>query len=97
MRAVHPIPRAWDWYFSRSKPCWVLVTLKDRSRVYGLFHSQSFAASDPEHRDLYLEAQFRLLENGEWAPTDDTAGVLIMADQIATIEFRTLEEVNHDR
>jgi len=60
-------------------------------RLYGLFHSRSFAASDPDRRDLYLEAQFRPLETGEWAPVADTGGVLIMADQIAAIEFRKVE------
>jgi Family of unknown function (DUF6338) len=93
LRTVHTVPRAWDWYFSRSHPCWVTVTMTDQSRVFGLYHGRSFAGSDPEHRDLYLEAQFRLLATGEWAPIEDTAGVLISADQIATIEFRKLEEL----
>jgi hypothetical protein len=97
LRTVHFIPRAWDWHFSRLKPYWVLVTLKDGSRLYGLFHTRSFAASDPEHRDLYLEAQFRPLETGEWAPVEDTGGVLIMAEQIAAIEFRKLVEEDYDR
>jgi len=96
LRTVHPIPRAWDWHFSRLKPYWVLVTLKDGSRLYGFFHSRSFAASDPEHRDLYLEAQFRLLDDGQWAPVEDTGGVLIMADQIAALEFRKLTEENYE-
>lgn len=96
LRTVHPVPRAWDRHFSRLKPYWVLVTLRDGSRVYGLFRSQSFAASDPEHRDLYLEAQFRPLETGDWAPVEDTGGVLIMADQIAVIEFRKLTEENYE-
>ena len=91
LRTVHPVPRAWDWHFSRLKPYWVMVTLKDGARLYGLFHSRSFAASDPDRRDLYLEAQFRPLETGEWAPVEDTGGVLIMADQIAAIEFRKVE------
>jgi len=61
-----------------------------------LFHSHSFAASDPDHRDLYLEAQFRPLEDGQWAPVEDTGGVLMMADQIAAVEFRKLTEVNYE-
>lgn len=95
IRTVHPIGLAWDWHFSHAKPYWVLVTLKDGTSVYGLFGSRSFAASDPERRDLYLEEQFRPLENGEWAPFEDTGGVLIMGDQIAAIEFRKIEEVSY--
>ena len=88
LRSVHPIPSAWDWHFGRLKPYWVVVTMKDGSRVRGLFHSRSFAGSDPERRDLYLEAQYRLLETGEWGPVEDTGGVLVMGGEIAAIEFR---------
>lgn len=95
LRTVHPIPRAWDWHFSQQKPYWVLATLKDGSEVYGLFHERSFAGTDPDRRDLYLEAQFRPLDSGEWAPLEDTGGVLIMADQIATIEFRKIEGTSY--
>ena len=45
---------------------------------------------------LYLEAQFRPLEDGQWAPVEDTGGVLIMADQIAAVEFRKLTEENYE-
>ena len=45
---------------------------------------------------MYLEAQFRPLDTGDWAPVEDTGGVLIMADQIAAIEFRKLAEENYD-
>jgi hypothetical protein len=87
---------AWDWHFSQGKPYWALVTLKDGSRVYGLYGERSFAGSDPERRDLYLEATFRLVERGDWAPVEDTAGILIMADQIVAIEFRQFTEVNRE-
>lgn len=95
LRSVHPIPRAWDWHFSRLEPYWVVATLKDGTQIYGLFDSRSFAASDPQHRDLYLEAQFHPLDTGDWAPLEDTGGVLIMADQIAVIEFRKLAEAEY--
>lgn len=75
----------------------MLVTLKDGSEIYGFFGAQSFAASDADRRDLYLEAQFRPLDSGEWAPLEDTAGVLIMGEDIAAIEFRKVTEVDYDR
>ena len=96
LRTVHPIPRAWDWHFSHEKPYWVQVTLKNGARIYGFFGTRSFAASDPNQRDLYVESQFRRLDNGEWAPLEDTGGVLIMADQISAIEFRKVTEVSYD-
>ena len=96
MRTVHHIPGAWDWHFSRQRPSWVVVRLKDGSRVFGLFHNRSFAASDPEQRDIYLEAQFRVLDGGEWAPVEDTDGVLIKSEEIALIEFRKVFGVEYD-
>ena len=96
LRTVHHIPGAWDWHFSRQRPSWVVVRLKDGSRVFGLFHNRSFAASDPEQRDIYLEAQFRVLDGGEWAPVEDTDGVLIKSEEIALIEFRKVFGVEYD-
>lgn len=95
-RTVHPTPTAWDWHFSRERPSWVVVTLKDGSRIHGLFGYQSFAGDDPQHRDLYLEETYRLLETGDWAPVEDSAGVLIMPDEIAAIEFRKYYEVSNE-
>ncbi len=67
-RTISTIPTAWDWHFSRSKPYWTLVRLKDGSRVYGLFGLRSFAGDDSDERDLYLEVQFRPTDTGDWAP-----------------------------
>lgn len=95
-RTLQPEPTAWDWHFSRGKPYWVLVTLKDGSRVYGLYGLGSFAGDDPNERDLYLETQFRPTDTGEWAPMEDSGGVLIKGHEIAVIEFRKLTEVTYD-
>ena len=95
-RPIHSVPTAWDWQFSQDKRFWVIVTLKSGSLVYGLYGHGSFAGSDPECRDLYLVERFRVLDTGEWAPTEDTDGILIMADQIAMVEFRKLAEENNE-
>jgi hypothetical protein len=91
-RPIHSIPTAWDWKFSQGRSAWARVSLKNGSVIYGLFAEGSFAGSDPERRDLFLEAAFRLLDTGDLAPEEDTQGVLIVADQIATIEFRNVVE-----
>lgn len=94
-RTIHPIPTAWDYYFSRSAPCWATVTLKDGSRIYGLFHHESFAGDDPEERDLYLQTVFKPTEQGDLAPVEDSLGILIKAERIAAIEFKRLMENPH--
>jgi hypothetical protein len=45
---------------------------------------------------LYIEAVFRLLETEEWAPVEDSAGILIAPDEISAIEFRKVAEVPYD-
>ncbi len=97
LRTIHATPQAWDWHFSRQEPYWVVVTLKDGAHIYGLYGDRSFASSDSGRRDLFLEEQFRLVpETGEWAPVEDTGGVLLTGDQIVAIEFRKLFEVNYE-
>ncbi len=91
---IHSVPTAWDWIFVQGKSAWVRVILRNGSTILGLYAEGSFVGSDPERRDLYLVATCRLLPTGEWALEEDTGGVLIMADQIATIEFRNVEVTN---
>lgn len=95
-RSIHQIPSAWDYHFSRQLPYWVIVTLKDGSRVYGLFGYRSFAGDDPKERDLYLEAVCVPKEDGEWMPVEGNGGILLKAEQVAAIEFKKMREVCYD-
>lgn len=83
-RTVNYIRSAWDWHFSRQEPLWAVVTLRDGAVVYGYFGANSFAGDDP--RDIYMEKVFKL-EDNQFRSTAGNCGALIMADQIAAIEF----------
>jgi hypothetical protein len=87
-RTIHPYPTAWDYQFSRAGPFWVIVTLRDGSRVYNVFGYNSFAGDDPSERDLFLEAVYRLTPSGDWGPEEDSGGIIIRGNQLAAIEFR---------
>lgn len=50
---IHPVPTAWDYYFSKQEEAWIIVTLKNGKTIYGKFSEHSFASSDAEERDLY--------------------------------------------
>ena len=50
----HHIPTAWDHLFSEVQSAWVIVRLKDDSRIRGLLGPDSYASSDPDDRDLYI-------------------------------------------
>jgi hypothetical protein len=89
LRQIHPIPTGWDWKFSRVDPCYVLVTLRDGTRIAGYFGDESMASSDPTYRDLYLERAYTIPQAGPWQPVPESSGVYIEGSQIAFIEFRT--------
>jgi len=87
IRCVHPIPTAWDYFFSETKPVWVAVTLKDGREVVGFFGSRSFASSEAAERDLYIQEVLRMRRDGPWERVPRSRGVLVKHDDIRYIEF----------
>jgi len=84
---VHPAPAAWDWKFAGSvDEQWVLATLKDGREFAGLFGNESFASSNTDERDLYIQWIYDRDENGNWT-APGPKGVLIAANEISTVEF----------
>jgi len=88
LRWINLIPTGWDWIFSRTKPCYVLVTLQSGKLVAGYFGIASMASSDPDRRDLFLEAVYTIPETGPWEEVPGSGGIYIDASQIAYIEFK---------
>jgi hypothetical protein len=96
LEPLHPIPTAWDYYFSRTPPVWLLVTLKDGSKVGGFFGKKSFASSAAGERDLFIEEIFKVIEDGEWQPIPRNNGIYIKGEEIKHIEiWRTEEEARN--
>ena len=91
---VHPIPRSWDYVFSRGISYFVLVTLTDGNRIGGLWGSNSFASSYPvDDEDLYLEQLWRLGQDGEFEePFPLSAGALVRRSDIRYMEFFTIDD-----
>ena len=83
----NPIPTAWDYYFSKREESWIIVTLKNGKTIYGNYSSNSFASSDPEERDLYIEKTYGIDNEGKWIEDNQNKGILILRDDIETIEF----------
>lgn len=84
---VHPIPTAWDYFFSKQEEAWIIVTLKNGKTVYGKYSTESFASSDYEERDLYIEKTYSISEDMSWIEDEASKGILISKDEIETIEF----------
>ncbi len=84
----HPTARPWEYVFGLRKPFWIIATLKDGKKIGGLYGFQSFASSAPAPEQLYLEETWELNADGGFErPRENTAGIMILADDVDTLEF----------
>lgn len=84
----HPTDRPWDYVFRQRKSYWMIVTLKNGQKVGGMFSGRSFASSSSSPEQLYLEQSWVInAYDGFERPKMETAGILISAAEIMTLEF----------
>jgi Family of unknown function (DUF6338) len=93
----HPTGKPWDYVFGQRKRFWVVASLKDGTRIGGLFDEKSFASSAPNAEQLYLQETWELNADGgfERARTD-SAGIMILTTEIVSIEFFNVMEGSED-
>lgn len=83
-----PYPTAWDYYFRKRQPCFVIARLKDGKALAGYWGRDSYATSFPNDGELYLQAVYRLNSDGTFGePIADTRGALIRRDSYVVLEF----------
>ena len=88
-----PYPTAWDYFFDRRVPVFVLVQLKNGSRLGGYYGVQSYASSFPTEGDIFLETVYYVDEDGKFKePVESSGGVIIRKDQYELIEFFNPQE-----
>ncbi len=84
----HPTGSPWDHVFSQRKCYWVIAVLRDGRKIAGLYGSNSFASSAPSAEQIYLEEAWNMTEDeGFERPRVDSAGVIILSEDIVTIEL----------
>ncbi len=79
-----------DWqrlFESFSDPVWIQVTMKNKTTVAGLYGSASFAPSAARPSSLYLQEVWRIQENEQWRRVKNTAGIMISAAEIESVEL----------
>ncbi|NOH86018.1 hypothetical protein F0249_19775 [Vibrio sp. 03-59-1] len=87
----HPTQKPWDYFFSQNQCYWVKVVLNDGTIVAGYFGPRSFASSAPAEEQIYLEQVWKLSDDGAFErAVNNTAGVIILTDEISHIEFRNV-------
>jgi hypothetical protein len=85
---INPIPRAWDNFFIRGIPCFMLIHLKDGQIIGGLYAYESAASSYPEEEDLYLQEVWEIDNNGKFIkPIEGTMGLLVNYNTVDYIEL----------
>lgn len=85
---VHPDRKPWDYVFGKGKPYWIIVHLKDGRKIGGVYDEDSFASSYPAEEQIYLEKVWKLDKEGIFLrQIDRTEGIIIMRDEILSIEF----------
>lgn len=93
-KIINPIPKAWDVFFGKRKPCFMLIHLKNGQVIGGLYAYESAASSYPEKEDLYLQEIWALNDEGKFTnPIDDTMGLLVNYNTVDYIElFKCFEK-----
>lgn len=90
---AHPTGKPWDFVFSQRGRYWVIVTLVDGRQIAGRFDTKSFASSSPAPEQIYLEEAWVLSDGGGFErKRNDSAGIIILAKEIATLELFNLKD-----
>ena len=93
IKTVDPSPSGWDYFFSQRESVFVIIGLKDGSRVAGFFGPSSMASSSPDTaaKDIYIEQVYLLPEEEgkPWSTVERSRGMLIPHSEIQFIEFRS--------
>lgn len=83
---------AWDYVFysqMKNGGCYLTITLKDGTKIYGLFGNNSFASNHKfNNSDIFLEKTFIDFENFE----PNNSGILISKEDILAISFYVATE-----
>lgn len=83
-----PFPTGWDFFFHQRRESFVLITLKDGVKIGGLFAPGSYAASFPNHGDIYIRYVYKVDVDGHFlAPVEGTLGLWIRQGEYSYIEF----------
>lgn len=62
----HPTKRSWDYVFGSSNPYWVIMHLKNGTRIGAKYSAKSFASSYPAEEQIYVEQAWRHDDNGKF-------------------------------
>ncbi len=91
IKPINSTPSSWDYFFSKGKVCFIIVTMKNGAMIAGYYGEKSFASSSMDERDIYIEKGFYIDENGKWIEDDESEGFYVNSKDIEYIEFRHVD------
>lgn len=85
---IHPVKLPWDQFFSKADSYWVVIHLKDGQSIGGKYGTSSFTSTYPAKEQIYIEEVWMLNEDGGFQEKiKNTAGMMILGEEISRIEF----------
>ncbi|WP_312560648.1 DUF6338 family protein [Anaerospora sp.] len=85
---IHPIQRPWDYFFSKGEVYWLLVHLKNGTKIAGKYDRNSFVSSYPELPEILIEEIWVINDKDELVePIQPKRGAIILNSDISRVEF----------
>jgi hypothetical protein len=86
---INSFPSAWDEFFTNTTNCTLYIFLRNGTKVCGTFGQLSRASTNPKQRDIYLEKEILLDNDGNIKEINESSnGLWINRDDI--IYFKVL-------
>lgn len=83
-----PYPTAWDFFFGKREPAFLVVHLGNGKLLGGYWGPNSYAGSYPNDGEIYLEAVYAVTAAGDVGDAfPNSRGVLLRKEQYSYIEF----------
>ncbi len=85
---ISPTKSSWDIFFSKRESYWVIITLKNGTKIGGKYGLNSFSSTFPSPKDIYIQEVWKINKKNEFKyKINKTEGILITENEISTIEF----------
>lgn len=95
--SLQTTPTAWEHTFFDRYPAYVIVSLKDGTKICGEFGNDSYAALASNGGDLFLQLRREIKDGCPWEVKKPYRGVWISADIVNSVEwFWTIEKETQD-
>src|SRR5205807_117133 len=87
---------AWNHFFHRRRPCFMLFHLKNGNLIGGYYGMGSYVATFPHAPEVYVSQTWKMNDGHFVEPIENTLGMVIRFADCDLIEFLCPEESSDD-